>query len=225
MLDRVLPRLQDNTILLLIDTCAERASLALFRGQEQTVEHKMREREASTTLGRAVHRVLEEGRVPIESLGGVGILSGPGSFTGIRIGLAFAKGLCEAAQLPLAAVSRLEVLAESVHLNSGIALIEAGRDQVYARAVPWLGGAVERLVPFDEIAEGAAGRRMAVVSSVLEEKLTAFGADVTCVDLEARHALPAVQRCLALGGSDIARVEGNYVRGERSIYTRFAGVA
>ena len=50
-------------------------------------------------------RLLKEKGWALADLDGIGVVAGPGSFTGVRVGLAAAKGLCEAANLPLAVPS------------------------------------------------------------------------------------------------------------------------
>ena len=58
--------------------------------------------------------------------------SGPGSFTGLRVGLAAVKGLAEILEKPIAAISRLEVVARSGNSHGKvIAALDAGRNEVY----------------------------------------------------------------------------------------------
>ncbi len=59
------------------------------------------------------------------------VVNGPGSFTGIRVGLSTAKGLAEAAGIPLIAVSRLALLANASGLPHVLAAVDAGRGEYY----------------------------------------------------------------------------------------------
>jgi tRNA threonylcarbamoyladenosine biosynthesis protein TsaB len=59
----------------------------------------------------AVDRALDEARITLEGLGGIAVSIGPGSFTGLRIGLSTAKGLAYATGLPLVGVPTLEAMA------------------------------------------------------------------------------------------------------------------
>lgn len=74
-----------------------------------------------------------------EGLERIGVTIGPGSFTGLRVGLAFAQGLGAALDAPIVGISTLDALAESVDVEAVAALIDARRGQVYARF--WRDGA------------------------------------------------------------------------------------
>jgi len=73
-----------------------------------------------------------------EGIERIGVTVGPGSFTGLRVGLAFARGLGAALGRPLVGLSTLDALAASVPDEAVAALIDARRGQVYARF--WRGG-------------------------------------------------------------------------------------
>ena len=216
-------RAQEHTpsaVLLLLDTCSERASLALFRGEKLVSEAYLEERTASSALLCALRSNLAASELTVRDLSGVGVVSGPGSFTGVRVGLALAKGLCEAAALPFAAVSRLAVLAEAAGLRDGLALLDAGRGQVYAREVGRADSGREWLTDAEALRSEARGRPLAVTATKLAELLAPEVTEVKVVELSARHAFGAVRRCLAHGGTEIALADANYVRNEGAIYTQ-----
>lgn len=81
-----------------------------------------------------IQRVLADRQVAITDLDGIAVASGPGSFTGLRIGMSSAKSLCLSAQVPLVGVSTLAGLAFSVGCEGlpVCAMLDARRDQVYA---------------------------------------------------------------------------------------------
>ena len=80
-----------------------------------------------------------EAGVGFDALDRIGVTVGPGSFTGLRVGLAFAKGLAAALDRPVAGISTLDALAASAGDAPAVAaLIDARRGQVYARF--WHGG-------------------------------------------------------------------------------------
>ena len=125
--------MMDAAKILLIDTCGEGAGVALCRGGEIIASEMLPERGASAGIVAAVRRLLEAQEWKVAELDGVGVVNGPGSFTGVRAGVAAAKGLCEAAGLPIAAVSRLAVLCDATELRDGFAVLNAGRNELYVR--------------------------------------------------------------------------------------------
>lgn len=68
-----------------------------------------------------------------DDLGGFAVVSGPGSFTGLRVGLAAVKALADALNRPIAAVSLLEAVAASSSVTGRVvAALDAGREEIYA---------------------------------------------------------------------------------------------
>jgi tRNA threonylcarbamoyladenosine biosynthesis protein TsaB len=199
--------------LLLIDSAGERASVALVQGEEAVASVMLAERASSSVLVAAVRGMLRELGWKLGDLDGVGVVAGPGSFTGVRAGLAMAKGLCEAAGLRLAAVSRLEVLAEAAGAEDGVAALYAGRGAVYVREQgrEWMAQA-------EELAEIVGARTLVVAEEVVAEMLIALRPKLHA--LSAMGMLPVVRRALAHGGADVANVDANYVRSAAQIYAR-----
>lgn len=80
-----------------------------------------------------IQDVLDEAGVKFADLAAVAVSAGPGSYTGLRIGVAAAKGLCYALSIPLISVSTLEVLATAKQLTSGykVPMLDARRMEVY----------------------------------------------------------------------------------------------
>ena len=209
-----------DSLLLLMDTCGERGSIALTQGEMVLHQVSLPERTASAAILPAVREVLRSAGVNLHDLAGIGVVSGPGSFTGLRVGLAVAKGLCEAASLRLAAVSRLAVLAHASGVKNGLAVLHAGRGQMYVGEIVEGVCASERLMEASRFEEVASDRVIAYAEASLLPSLQSASAAVLHVPLEARHALPLVQRCLEHGGSALAEVDANYVRDEGAIHAR-----
>jgi tRNA threonylcarbamoyladenosine biosynthesis protein TsaB len=80
-----------------------------------------------------------------EDIGGFAVVSGPGSFTGLRIGLAAVKALAEVLEKPIAAVSLLEAIATVGKVQGRVlAALDAGRNEVYVGEYE-IGAAVRRI--------------------------------------------------------------------------------
>ncbi|MGB6728690.1 MAG: tRNA (adenosine(37)-N6)-threonylcarbamoyltransferase complex dimerization subunit type 1 TsaB, partial [Terracidiphilus sp.] len=102
-------------LLLAVDTCGPSGSVALGRlaGRDLEIlgETELEGRSYSATLVTAVADLLDAAGASVSDLGGIVAVNGPGSFTGVRVGLSAVKGLAEADRIPVVAVSRLKVLA------------------------------------------------------------------------------------------------------------------
>ncbi len=215
-----------NERLLLIDTCGETSGLALCEGDRVLLSSDLGERRASAEILSSLRYLLQQSGWRVQDLSAVGVVRGPGSFTGVRAGLGFAKGLCESVGLRLAAVSRLEVLSDTATLCARSALataetqtspvlvaLDAGRNQVYARDVAT---GREWLTTVEQMQSESIGRQpVAVAEQRLAEHLQ--GCRVVLCPLHARDALRAVLRRLQQCGSD-AEGDANYVRQEEDIY-------
>jgi tRNA threonylcarbamoyladenosine biosynthesis protein TsaB len=77
---------------------------------------------------------LKEAGLTYKDLSAIAVSQGPGSYTGLRIGVSAAKGLCFALELPLIAVDTLKVLASQASISSGliVPMIDARRMEVYS---------------------------------------------------------------------------------------------
>jgi len=81
-----------------------------------------------------IEEVINEAKITTKDLSAIAISKGPGSYTGLRIGVSAAKGLCFALEIPLISVSTLEVLADQIKINEGIiiTMLDARRMEVYS---------------------------------------------------------------------------------------------
>ena len=82
-----------------------------------------------------IDEVITTAQVYQHKIDAVAVSMGPGSYTGLRIGVSAAKGLCFALGLPLIAVPTLEVLARKINVNSGciVPMLDARRMEVYSQ--------------------------------------------------------------------------------------------
>ncbi len=124
-------------LIVAIDTSGRKGSVALCRGDADSFEIlQLTPLEGGTYSARllpAISLQLEQNSFDRKDVGAFVVVSGPGSFTGLRVGLATAKGLCEVLQKPLATVSMLEAIAVTYGLagETVTAVLDAGRGEVY----------------------------------------------------------------------------------------------
>lgn len=80
-----------------------------------------------------IKQLLDEAKLDFKDLNAIAVGKGPGSFTGLRIGVSAAKGLCFALNIPLIAIDSLSILAHAKQLEDGfiIPLLDARRMEVY----------------------------------------------------------------------------------------------
>jgi tRNA threonylcarbamoyladenosine biosynthesis protein TsaB len=148
-------------LLLTIETSTPRECVAVVRDGEVLSE-------LTGTVGRghtevllgAVEQVLGASGIGVPDLDAVAVSIGPGRFSGLRVGLATAKGLSAPTGVPVAPVSTLEALAQSARPLQGLAcpMLDARRGEVYG-ALFRLGGRRERVLEDAALPAGAlAGR-------------------------------------------------------------------
>ena len=78
--------------------------------------------------------VVEEAKISMSDLNAIAVSKGPGSYTGLRIGVSAAKGLCFALNIPLISINTLQSLSQSIAFSEGyiIPLLDARRMEVYS---------------------------------------------------------------------------------------------
>jgi tRNA threonylcarbamoyladenosine biosynthesis protein TsaB len=196
--------------LLLIDTCGATGTIALAN-TEILATATLPNRTASERLIPAIKNLLADQGLTPQSLGAIAIVHGPGSFTGVRIGLSAAKGLCEALAIPLIAISRLAVLASLAPPSSRIhTLLDAGRNEFYYGEYVDGISLRESLLTRDEVLSTITANDTVIACepTVAESLTLTLTPEPTAAD-----ALPiALRRIHSESFDDIATIDANYVR-------------
>lgn len=127
--------------ILLIETATDSCSVALARGKEIVAEKYINQPKAhATLLARYICDILEENGLNMEGCSAVAVSKGPGSYTGLRVGVSCAKGLCYGAGKPLISVCTLATIARmaldnKLYRGDGdfliVPMIDARRMEVY----------------------------------------------------------------------------------------------
>ena len=142
-------------LLLAFETSAKAASVALFDGEKLLAEqYQNTGLTHSQTLMVMAEDVLKQcGKTPQE-VQAVAVANGPGSFTGVRIGVAAAKGFAWAAEIPIYGVSTLEAMARGLGIYEGYVcpVMDARREQVYNALFYVNQGVITRQTPDRAIA-------------------------------------------------------------------------
>ncbi len=124
-------------MLLAVDTSTSQLGLALYDGATVAAELAWTSRQRHTVeLAPALASLLARTGLTMDSIQALGVAIGPGSFTSLRVGLAFVKGLALARHLPLVGVPTLDAVAAAVTVTPMplAAVLQAGRGRI---AVGW----------------------------------------------------------------------------------------
>jgi tRNA threonylcarbamoyladenosine biosynthesis protein TsaB len=193
---------------LLINTCGGEGVAALADENGVVAEEGLPGRGTSEALMPAVRSLFVASGWSLGELGAVGVVHGPGSFTGVRVGLSAAKGLCEAAGIGMVAMSRLGLVAAGEG-ERVVAVLDGGRGEFYCGVY----------VRGERVSEELTG----------ESRVRELMRDATAVTCEARVAerlgialvaepgaaamrVEVLRRVAAGDWSDVATSDANYLR-------------
>ena len=119
-----------------IETATKNCSVALAKEGKTIICKEIAEEGYSHAerLHVFIEAIIKEAGIALKDLSAIAVSQGPGSYTGLRIGVSAAKGLCYALDIPLIAVDTLQALASQVTISSGliIPMIDARRMEVYS---------------------------------------------------------------------------------------------
>lgn len=118
-----------------IETATRNCSVAIARDGKTLVCHEVAEEGYSHAekLHVFIEQTLADANLAYNDLSAIAVSQGPGSYTGLRIGVSAAKGLCFALDIPLVAIDTLSVLAAGANIQDGliVPMIDARRMEVY----------------------------------------------------------------------------------------------
>ena len=178
-------------VVLALETSAKAASCAIVRdGVPVASAFQMTGLTHSRTLMPMVEAMLRNSELALEEMDVIAVAAGPGSFTGLRIGVAAAKGLAWAVDKPCAGVSTLEAMAAVMtHVDTTlICAMDARRQQIYNAVFRCGGGRMDRIAPDRAIALEELARELKT-----EERYTVIGDGAPlCCDFLTRQGFSAV---------------------------------
>jgi tRNA threonylcarbamoyladenosine biosynthesis protein TsaB len=199
-------------LLLAIDTSGKNGGIALVRGDAQScavlASAPLAGGTYSAQLVPAIHDLLASLKLTLKDVEAFAVAAGPGSFTGLRVGLATIKGLAEIVDRPIAAVSVLDAVADAAQPALAAAhgllftALNAGRDEVFVAEYAVAG--LQRTLRREMIVAGPE-----LVAHVRGQEQSGAGAVATPDDVVAQAlesgGLVAI-RVAAPGVADIARL-------------------
>lgn len=150
-------------LILAFESSAKAAGTALLQDGLLLAEYYQNSGQThSRTLLKMAQDMLENCEKTVADVTAVAVAAGPGSFTGVRIGVAAAKGFAWGRELPCFGVSTLEAMALGACAHDGVylAVMDARREQVYCAAFEAKDGALTRLFDDCAISLGELGTRL-----------------------------------------------------------------
>jgi tRNA threonylcarbamoyladenosine biosynthesis protein TsaB len=215
-------------LFLAIDTSGKQGSIALTRAGERSGESDDVEVIEIVPLGGGtfsaqlvpqIADLLSTNGFTRNDIGGFAVASGPGSFTGLRIGLAAVKALAEVLNKPIAAVSLLEVCVVTSGVRGKVtAALDAGRNEVYVGEyeIPAVPGHVprEHILSRNEFLAQAKGWTMVTPDSVLGEAAGAAGLSVAMLEPISAADIARLGWRKIRSGETVTpeQLEANYIR-------------
>ncbi|MFA5298660.1 MAG: tRNA (adenosine(37)-N6)-threonylcarbamoyltransferase complex dimerization subunit type 1 TsaB [Lutibacter sp.] len=125
------------SLILNIETATKNCSVCISKDGEIIALKEINDGNYSHAekLHELIKQAVSEAKIELSYLNAVAVSKGPGSYTGLRIGVSAAKGLCFALDIPLISVNTLQSLALSVSISEGykIPLLDARRMEVYSQ--------------------------------------------------------------------------------------------
>lgn len=219
--------------ILAIDTATEACSAALWNEGSTSAHFELCPREHTQRILPIVQDILTESGVSLTDLDALAFGRGPGSFTGVRIGIGIAQGLALGAELPMIGVSTLATMAQGAWRKQGatrvLAAIDARMGEVYWAEYQrdeqgvWRGEETEAVLKPEAVQQRLAelsGEWAAVGTGWAAWPEMAQGANVTLNDggvslPEAEDMLPIACQLLAQGKTvAVEKAEPVYLRNE-----------
>ena len=213
-------------LVVVVDTSGRKGSIAFCRGDRESFEVlRLTSLEGGMYSAQLMPRIaeaLQQYKLDKTQVDGFVVVSGPGSFTGLRVGLATVKGLCEVLQKPMATISMLEAVAliDGRAGQTVTAILDAGRGELYvgeyqvsaerARVVR------EYVAKLDSFTAEAAGFSCQLLTPdpKVAETLQAANANVRLVPAIRADGIGriGIRKLLAGETADPATVDVNYIR-------------
>jgi tRNA threonylcarbamoyladenosine biosynthesis protein TsaB len=194
-------------LVLALDTTQEHGSIALVRAGETIAELAIASPDGfGHTIYGHLEAMLRSYAIGLKEIDVFAAASGPGSFTGVRVGLACIKGLAEALGKPAAAVSNLRAIASFGTAPLRAPVLDARRGEVYGAIYNDAGAIVQRetVVKFESW--------LAALPTGAEILSPDYAADGVPITRTPRELAAAVARLAPAQAGDPAALDANYVR-------------
>ncbi len=212
------------SFILNIDTSADNASVCLAKEEKQLVIKKNnQQKDHASWLHPAINELLQEAPIRLSDIDAVAVTIGPGSYTGLRVGLSAAKGICYALEKPLITVNTLLVMANATKDEKADLLapmIDARRMEVftalYTKELELVKGPMAMIIDEKSFADELSSKSICFSGSGMEKfKKTINNKNAFFSDLsfDVSHMVPiSYSMFLKKQFSDLAYTEPLYLK-------------
>lgn len=138
---------------LAIESAATVAAVAVVEDDKVICDYTMNDKKNhSQTIMPMIEAVKNQLNLDMKTLDAIAVSSGPGSYTGLRIGSATAKGLAHVLDVPIVGISTIESMAHNIEETEHIIcpMLDARRQHVFAGAYHYIDGRIENLIEIDQ---------------------------------------------------------------------------
>jgi len=201
--------------ILAIDTSTKYLCLGLLDGDKAYAYTLLTSTRLSVLIAVTIRRALDALNLEARDFDYFACGTGPGSFTGLRVGVATIKGLSWAVNKPVIGIPTLDILAENFDRDEGqiVPAIDARRGLIYSAVYRKEGGAVKRASPYMLLSADELSRKVRPSSFLLGDAIENYRADfirkIKRVNLlEKDYWYPHPRHLLALAQEKIRRKEG-----------------
>lgn len=209
-------------LILGVDTSGKHGSISLVRceynGRQVIEVVPLQGGTFSAQLVPEIAALLEKRGFKKDQIDGFAVVSGPGSFTGLRVGLAAIKGLAEVLEKPIAAVSLLEAVARSKQAGRVVSALDAGRGEIYVGRYDIRDGHVdclnEELLSREELVERVGNEVVITPDASIAEALQALRNGFELVERPKSDVIAGIGCNKIRSGQTVSPedLEANYIR-------------
>ncbi|HIW89953.1 MAG TPA: tRNA (adenosine(37)-N6)-threonylcarbamoyltransferase complex dimerization subunit type 1 TsaB [Candidatus Ligilactobacillus excrementipullorum] len=194
--------------ILAIDTSNQPLSVALLEDQKLLAETTTTvSKNHSATLMPAIDQIFKQSRLKPADIDRVVVAQGPGSYTGLRIGVTTAKTLAYSLDKELVGVSSLAVLAAAVHPNDDtilVPLFDARRQNVFAGAYQWQDSQLVNVLPdqhvsLNDLCQQLSGKKICLIGTAAQQFADEFAANLAADSYDFAPVETAIPRAFVLG--------------------------
>jgi len=212
-------------LILGIETATETCAAALWQEGSLLGEIRVKQKKVHAEfLAGMIEQLMQPCRQKYANLDGIAVSIGPGSFTGLRIGMALAKGIAYAHKIEIAGIHTPDAIASGIAANApGIAVVLPSRKgEVYAARYKNLEGAYHRegeivAIEINQLASWAGGLRLAAgpgIQALMKAGLANFSYLPACFGEISAAPVARLGACklVSEGADDLATLEPDYIK-------------